>query len=74
MRRPHQPTASDYREGLVCPHCGDRGPHEDNGASGLRASYLCAACREIWDAETYTTPRYAPPVEDLELGEGGEEP
>jgi len=37
-------------EGRVsCPECGDEGPHDDNGATGVHKSYLCSGCGCCFD-------------------------
>lgn len=36
---------SDAVEGRVeCPECGDKGPHEDNGCTGIHLNYCCQKC------------------------------
>jgi hypothetical protein len=36
-----------------CPHCGAKGPHEDNDKVGEDLTYFCAACRTCFDAPEY---------------------
>lgn len=34
---------------VACPACDDRGPHEDNGATGADLALACRACGEVWE-------------------------
>lgn len=44
------PAGARVTGACSCPACGDRGPHDDNGASGPEQAFCCAACGEQWDA------------------------
>lgn len=43
--------AKDQLENRIpCPDCGNAGPHDDNGMTGLQLSYCCSDCGMHFDA------------------------
>jgi len=44
--------AKDQLENRVeCPECGHKGPHDDNGQTGVHLSYCCCNCGAHFDSE-----------------------
>ncbi len=42
-------AAAAYGNTMRCPGCDDRGPHEDNGQTGVHRSLSCARCGLCFD-------------------------
>jgi len=36
---------------VSCTECGDEGPHDDNGATGIHLAYCCRKCGCHFDAQ-----------------------